>query len=540
MSTPDRDRRGTNDDKLARLLDTSHLARVVPHLPAETLHQLVRYRGLDSAAELMASATPEQVTSVMDLDLWQGATPGRDEVLDVARFGEWIESLVEVGAAPAGRIVAGLDRRLVIAALSGYLRVFDIGARAPVGWDGEIVARDDAGPLSGLVAELGGFELQGRRAEAWDAIVALLLELEANHPDCFHELMAGCRRLSNSSPEVDGLDDLLTDRRQVHHDAAQARERRRLEQGYLMPAEARALLRAARQSPRDSASGAAVLHAIAAEHLRPRAVNNGPTSGEEAADDAGSPDRTAIDEAVGVVGEVLAEAGLLPGRPRALLAAPADGASPVARMQALMAHLASADDQECLARNRELAFLANALMAGCSLDARAFTVQEASDAVVAACNLGLEVLHEGGRSPDDFLADHDLVAVFHAGWRTLHELSLFVAASLVAVLDLLRIRDLETQLGLHALRGTLERHRGAGMPWLARDALDVIATLDVAAWASLLGLTDECPVVPEALRATLERRTGPVSAKAFEFISSRRQIDEVHEFMGRLVEILVR
>jgi hypothetical protein len=30
------------------------------------------------------------------------------------------------------------------------------------------------------------------------------------------------------------------------------------------------------------------------------------------------------------------------------------------------------------------------------------------------------------------------------------------------------------------------------MPWLARDAADVLATLDMTAWISVLGLLDEC------------------------------------------------
>ena len=32
----------TNEDRLARLLDTPLLARVVPHLPPETVHQLIQ------------------------------------------------------------------------------------------------------------------------------------------------------------------------------------------------------------------------------------------------------------------------------------------------------------------------------------------------------------------------------------------------------------------------------------------------------------------------------------------------------------------
>ena len=49
------------EHRLARLLDTPFLARVVPHLPPETLHQLIRYSGLDACGELVAAATPAQL-----------------------------------------------------------------------------------------------------------------------------------------------------------------------------------------------------------------------------------------------------------------------------------------------------------------------------------------------------------------------------------------------------------------------------------------------------------------------------------------------
>ncbi len=35
--------------------------------------------------------------------------------------------------------------------------------------------------------------------------------------------------------------------------------------------------------------------------------------------------------------------------------------------------------------------------------------------------------------------------------------------------------------------------------------------LDMTAWISVLGLLDECPILPAALTAVLERRTAPVS-----------------------------
>src|SRR4051794_40159595 len=113
------------DDRLARLLDAPFLARIVPHLPPETLHQLVRSRGLDACSELVTLATPAQLTSVLDLDLWSRERPGRDERFDVGRFGEWVEVLVDAGPSVAARTVAALDANLVVAGLSRYVRVFD-------------------------------------------------------------------------------------------------------------------------------------------------------------------------------------------------------------------------------------------------------------------------------------------------------------------------------------------------------------------------------------------------------------------------------
>ena len=61
----------------------------------------------------------------------------------------------------------------------------------------------------------------------------------------------------------------------------------------------------------------------------------------------------------------------------------------------------------------------------------------------------------------------------------------------------LRCHDRDVQTGLDALRIAAMRCCRAGMPWRARDALDVIAMLDMLAWTALLGLIDECPVFPQ-------------------------------------------
>ena len=100
--------------------------------------------------------------------------------------------------------------------------------------------------------------------------------------------------------------------------------------------------------------------------------------------------------------------------------------------------------------------------------------------------------------------------------------------------------DAETRRGLRGLRHELVKQREAGTPWLARDAADVLAMLDMTAWISVLGLLDECPNLPAALTAILERRTTSVSPTAFEFISTTAQIGDIRLFMRMLPGVLSR
>jgi hypothetical protein len=388
--------------------------------------------------------------------------------------------------------------------------------------------------------------------------VALLLALDADHPDRFHAVMRGCRRLSNSVPEVDGLDDLLMAPEQLLHDVAIEREDRRSQQGYSTPADSRAFLQMARQRRGKRPDGSPSMNPVAAAYFRaaadtdasadhdasrlPRTLEPAPTGGS-------------VPEALDAIVGLLAEAGLVPQRPRALLEGEGPEQSRLTRIRPLMEYVRRTDDTAHFTRSRELAFLANTLMAGCSVQSRPFTAQEASDAAVGICNLGLEhwparwpgddtrdaasTADPGATLPDAFLVDHDLMMAFEVGWAVLHEdVSMFVAEHLIVTLRELRCVDAQIQRGLNALRRELARQRDAGTPWHARDALDVLAMLDMPAWASLLGLLDECPVLPAVLTATLEGHIGAVSATAFEFISTVSQIDEVRAFMGKLLDAL--
>ena len=581
---------GSVDHRLARLLDdASLLARVVPHLAPETLHQLIQYRGLDACGELVTSATPAQLTSLLDLDLWRHTQPGRDEQFDVDRFGEWLEVLVDTGDSVAARTVAALDTHLVIVGLCRYLRVFDPGTFEPTAAsDDEPIERHDLmnseTSADVLECEVGGYLLRARRTDAWDAIVTLLVALETEQHDCFHSVMQGCRRLSNSRPEIDGLDDLLMAPEQHLHDVAIERERRRSRHGYTTPADARAFLQMARQPQRLQRASASpptaptAINPIATAYFRAleEEADSAPEDTSAAAPEGASPDATDFHESIDAAIKLLAEAahlrhgygqGVMPEPPRALLEA-ADEDPRAARLRQgyggqarlpvvrrLLEFVLHHDETAYLTRSRELAFLANTLLAGSSVQSRPFTPKEASDAAACICNLGLECWHgahsHGASSPreldstmpldDAFLVDHDLVTAFEMGWSVLHrDVSLFVADQLISTLGDFHCADTDTRRDLGALRRALVKQRAAGTPWLARNAADVLTTLDMTAWISVLGLLDECPILPATLTAILERRTTSVSPTAFEFISTTAQIGDIRLFMKTLPSVLSR
>ena len=388
------------EHRLARLLDAPFFARVVPHLAPETLHQLIQYRGLDACGDLVTAATPAQLSSLLDLDLWRHARPGRDEQFDVDRFGEWLEVLVETGESVAARIVADLDQEVVIAGLSRYLRPFDPGTFEPT-------AHSDDEPMDRhqmmssetstdvVECEIGGYLVRARRHDAWDAIVTLLVALEIEHNDYFHAVMQGCRRLSNSRPETDGLHDLFLAPEQQLHDVAIERERRQSERGYATPADARAFLHMARQ-PQHASNPIATAYFRAVEEREPVTPNDKPVS---ALIEEGGP--MSIDAVI----DLLAEAGVMPERPRALLASADEGsgATKLPILKRLTEFVLHHDETAYLTRSRELAFLANMLLAGSSVQSRPFTPQEASDAAACICNLGLECWPGASMLPDAFL-----------------------------------------------------------------------------------------------------------------------------------------
>jgi uncharacterized protein DUF6178 len=506
-------------------------------LQPEVLHRVIQRYGLEDCGPIVALATPDQLTRVFDLDLWRPAAPGQDEQFDPARFGTWLEVMVDAGVAGAAATVAALDVDLVAAGLSPHVRVFDYAAVAPyVTLDGEQASTGLAAD-EGLRCEVGGYCVSANRLECWDAITTVLRALADAHGSEFNQIMRACCRLSNSQPEVDGLDDLLTTGEQTLFDLAIDRETRRDTQGYVTPAQARAFLQASRRL--DLRPGVIPTRdPITREYFRdvdaPPPVNpddEPPVYPSRQRLDAAPDDVPA--EAVAATVELLHEAGVMPQAPRALLASAPTG---VPRLARIRNHLQFVQDREPTAyarRNAELAYLANVIVAGSTIQSRPLTAEEASNGAIAVCNLGLE--NWPADVPEDFLIDQDVVSVFQVGWTILHEdVCMYAAEHLLGVVASLHCVDSSIHEALDALRTALTKHWRAGSPWHARGALDVIAILDSPSWAAVLGFIDQFPTMHGAVGATLTGTTRPIDATAFEFISENAQIQQLRDFMQRL------
>ena len=489
---------------VVRLLNTSDIERVVPRLPAEVLHRLIDTCGLEACAEVVALATPRQLQRLLDLDLWRAPVPGADERLDVVRFGEWVEILLELGPAIAADRLAAMDFDLVVGGVAAHVRVFDAGAvSAYTSLDGE---RMEHYVRRGRVREIAGFVVEARESPAWEAIVDLLAGLQAERPALFQAVMRGCVKLSDGERERDSIDDLPVGRDQQLADLAASRQTRRDRQGFVSPADARAFLQAARSIR--LGGGRPAVNAIA--HAYSRDVASEPIAGDEedGASDAPLP-------AVRTVMDILADGGLI-AAPLALLGGGAADSTALALVRAFTGtHPAS---------HEEVAFLTNTVLAGGAIHERALAPPQAADLVAATCNLGLE------NWPAAWPAQ-ELTTAFQIGWTLLHQdLCCHAARTLADVLGVVHCADGEIEWSLQMLRQDLRRHLARGEPWRARAGLDALLPLDAAAWAVLRSFIAECPTMHPAM----QRGARTIDPEACTFVSCNAEIAAARTYLASL------
>nr|AGS77292.1 hypothetical protein [Myxococcus fulvus] len=536
---------------LTRILEEPELVSIVQSLEAPVLSKLIDHIGLEDSGELVALATTEQLKQIFDEDLWKSQKPGKDATFDAERFGLWLQVMMEAGVEFAAQKLTELDEDLVTLALCKHVLVINIDQLAER-MSGNSRSDDDdltdKALESCLYEEFAEYQVIAKDHQSWDAILAVLIELDKNSHDFMTRMLDRCCYASTEYIEDNGgLYNVLSSEDMLEADVAAEREDRREQEGYVAPSSATSFLNLARVTPTEQLAASQARDHITQSYFRaveaPRRA--GPKKDAQALP-RGAPGQSAQSEKVVLFLQQLREAEVLEEpRQNPLLAA---GEQQVVRAEPLSKHAIAALRERNLTayleRLKELSYLANVLMSGCSFGGRVFRPLEAADAAVAVCNLGLErfLQEDAGAAVSEMTVEQaaellerqDLVKLFQVGWSILHQdVLLFTARSLQDLLTRMAsgLRDAQKVKELTRMAATLKADINAGKPWQSRGRLDGLGLiLDRSTLLSLKALLSEYPFLPRAIA------DGAVDTKKREarFIFTAKHIQAVQDYLKGL------
>ena len=136
--------RGRRLRRADALLEAPDLGAAVRALPGDELYYVLHEIGLTEGAEILAAATAEQLSVVLDFALWE-----RDQISPEA-LAEWLEAMAAAPFERIGRWLAGLDTELVGLILRRGARIYrsDAGGAARTSRRGRSSRRPTASSCS--------------------------------------------------------------------------------------------------------------------------------------------------------------------------------------------------------------------------------------------------------------------------------------------------------------------------------------------------------------------------------------------------------
>jgi hypothetical protein len=369
---------------LLRILEEPGLVPAVQALDPPQLHALVRAVGIADAGELLAMATHEQFARLVDESLW--TQDGTDESFDHRNFPTWLEVMGESGDAFVVERLHALPEETLVLAFSGQLLVLDVETlgMGMAGASAHAAQLAEKALDAALYLEFHDYTLVARREVGWDAVVSALLALDAKDHALVERILDACCRASTEYIDDNGgLYEVLSAAEAIEEDAHADRQARRAKQGYVDPRDAAAFMRLAEDA--NDVELPDERDAITRAYFRDL---------DEIAE-ASMPDPTRLTP-------LLRELGVAPV-PRPAL--------PSVAPTGLRAALAELSTESALARERELVYLANVLVAS----GRGFSPVGAAQEAVRLCTRGLEHLTTDGRDPAELLENTTCDRLFRLG-----------------------------------------------------------------------------------------------------------------------------
>jgi hypothetical protein len=388
MSKLDRYRTPSATRLLRHVLESPALVGAVRELTPAALGKLIDSLGLESAGELVALASTEQLERVFDADLWREDAVGEDPRFDPGRFALWLEVLFEAGEAAVVQRLCELPLDFVSLAVERLVLVVDMDRLGvELGDDEEELDLVEKALEANPCEEWEEFRLIARDARSFDTIVTALFALDREHHALLRRILERCAAASSEYiDDSGGLYAVLTAEEMLESDARAERDDRRAADGYVAASDARSFLALARggaeTDQRDAVTRAYFRELVrerpAPPRERPAPHRERPTRGREHPQ---SPPRADVEGLTRLLREVSDDAVA----PEAALVRAA-GAPLLA---SALAELEASDAALYAERLEELGFLANVLVAGEPYQNRRFRPIEALETAVAVCDEGL-------------------------------------------------------------------------------------------------------------------------------------------------------
>jgi hypothetical protein len=195
--------------KYEMLLNATDAAELTPLLHPQEIYLTVSAIGPEFSSELLAMATTEQITTLIDLDCWE------EDHIDPKTTLEWLSLLLECGDEKVCRTITEIEPELVALMLKAFLRV----VAGPEAYDTD----DDVGNAKRLE---GLYDIDYRDEESAKIVGGILKALQRTEEKAWIQLLELVRS---------ELDSVLEE--EVYH----SRSNRLLDFGFMSPAEARSI-----------------------------------------------------------------------------------------------------------------------------------------------------------------------------------------------------------------------------------------------------------------------------------------------------------
>lgn len=501
---------------IGKILEQPGLTSSIQNLDTQTLEKLIEHIGLEDSGEIIALTTSDQLERLFDSFLWKSQRPGKEEQFDVHQFSTWLNIMLEMGVKFAAQKILTLDEDFLIMALSSHIFVIDIENLA-IQMSAESGSRNQDTFLlekaleDGLSHEFEEYRIISKNSDSWDAILTILIEISTQNHHLFRFILDQCHQVSSTYIEDNGgLYHVLNNNEQIQEDASQSRELRREKLGYVSPSTAVSFFALIRNSKLNELEEEATYDVntrlyfkqLPTERLIPRSET--------------------LESSPQFI-NLLKDAGIItPNESTLLIGGPTSETDHLSLVRKALEDLKTSDPLLYSDRMKELNYVANSLISGVSLEGRKIRPREAAEISLSTCNLGIEHTLKTHKN-SSLLKENNLIKFFKIGWSILfNEVSLNTAHTLSQKLLKTKSPDPWINQEIESLRLQLEHHIKNKAPWLIQERLIFLESIfDAPTVKNFIKLLEECPSFPN-------------SDTSFEFISCRRQIDEIQSFLNSI------